>query len=90
MISYLTTYNAEDSILRVISCPPHLVSLQRLRPGELVLEGKANGDTQKIVNGKIVDKTLGEINAFKKAQGHRLRFESAVRKPIAPTPLQID
>ena len=80
MISWLTTYKTGGSILRVISCPPHLLSLQRLRPGEFKFEGKANAITQKIVDGKIVDKTPAELKAFK-VKNPRIRFDKAARKP---------
>ena len=80
-IEYLTMYNSDGEISRVISCPADHVIKQRTRSGEFMIEGKADGDTQKIVDGKIVNKTIAEITALKTTKkGSRLRFESASRK----------
>ena len=80
MTSHLTTYDAEGKILRVISGPSYLIPLQRMRPGEFKLEGKANPVTQKVVDGKIVNKTPAEMSALKKANP-RIRFDKAARRP---------
>lgn len=72
---YFTTYDEEDTILRVISCPADHVKLQRLRPGESMLMGKADGVTQKVVNGKVVNKTKAEMDKVKEANP-RLHFDT--------------
>lgn len=87
MTSHLTTYDAEDKILRVISGPSYLISLQRMRPGEFKVEGWANPVTQKVVDGKIVDKTPAEMEALK-VKNPRLRFDTAARRPTDLTPRQ--
>lgn len=58
---YFTTYNDKGEILRVISCPPDHVELQKLHPNESKVMGRSDGITQKVVNGKIVNKTKKEI-----------------------------
>lgn len=49
-------------IQRTGSCPDNMVEKQA-GPGEAVFEGKANDVTQKIVNGRVIDKTQQEIEA---------------------------
>ena len=82
MIVWLTTYCETGDVKRVISCPREYVGIQKLRPGEQVIEGKADATTQKIVDGKIVDKTVGEIAAFN-AKSKHLRFDTGKKKPVA-------
>lgn len=53
-------YNTIGEILRTVQCPPTLAKVQ-LREGEFVMEGKANDVTQKVVGGKVVNKTPEEI-----------------------------
>jgi len=53
-------YNNAGKILRTIQCPPFMKSLQ-VKKNEFIIEGKANDVTQKIINGKIIDKTPEEI-----------------------------
>lgn len=53
-------YNMAGVKLRVVDCPPTLAALQ-VHAGELILEGEVNDETQKVVAGKIVDKTPEEI-----------------------------
>lgn len=69
------TYNDKGEILRYVTCPKDHVALQKLRPGESKRMGKADGATQKVVDGEVVDKTPAEMAAFKKANP-RLRFDS--------------
>jgi len=55
-------YNIKGKILRTGFCPEHILHLQA-GDGEFVMEGIANDVSQKIVDGKIVDKTPEEIEA---------------------------
>jgi len=57
-------YDKTGKILRVVKCPPAMSKMQA-KEGEFVLEGEANDATQKIVDGKIVNKTPEEIEAEK-------------------------
>lgn len=50
-------YDQHGNILRTGSCPDHDLKLQ----GENTMEGTADDATQKIVDGKVVDKTPEEI-----------------------------
>lgn len=77
---YFTTYDAKSTILRVVSCPADHVKLQRLLPGERMFMGKADGVTQKIVNGRAVAKTKVEMSLQKKANP-RIRFDNAPHRP---------
>lgn len=58
----LIIYDNTGKILRQIQCPSTL-SLLQAKKGEFVMEGVANDSTQKIVAGKVVDKTPEEIEA---------------------------
>lgn len=87
MTSHLTTYDAKGKILRVISGPSYLMPLQRMRPGEFKVEGWANPITQKVVAGKIINKTPAQMSALKKANP-RIRFDTAARRPPDLTPRQ--
>lgn len=71
---YFTTYNEKGEILRIVSCPPDHVALQKLNPGESMLMGRGNGVTQKVVGGKVVNKTSAEMKALKK-KNPKLRFD---------------
>ena len=84
---YFTTHNSEGVILRVVSCPADHVALQRLRPGEFMLEGKADCVTQKVVDGQVVDKTLAELNTLKTKKKFRICFENVKKPPKTSTPL---
>jgi len=55
-------YNSKGQILRTGSCPDSIF-FRQAHDGEFVIEGKANDVTQKIVGGKIVNKTPEEIEA---------------------------
>ncbi len=57
-----TIYNKKGEILRVGQCPNDMFNLQ-VHPerGEQIIEGLANDRTQKVVDGKIANKTLEEI-----------------------------
>lgn len=72
---YFTTYNKDGEILRVVSCPSDHVELQKLRPNESMLMGRGDGDTQKVVDGRIIDKTSAEMKALK-IKNPRLRFDT--------------
>lgn len=53
-------YNSNNKILRTGTCTAHDFLLQAGK-GEFVLEGTANDITQKISEGKVVNKTPEEI-----------------------------
>jgi len=53
-------HNPKGKILRGGTCPDEMFK-EQAGPGEFVLEGIANDVTQKIVNDKVVNKTLYEI-----------------------------
>ncbi|MBA7608068.1 hypothetical protein ES703_15243 [subsurface metagenome] len=55
-------YNKLGKILRVVQCPSTEKKSQ-VHKDEFVMEGQADDITQKIVNGKIVDKTPEEVKA---------------------------
>jgi len=48
-------YNMNGEILRTGGCPDELLARQA-GEGEFVMEGTANDVTQKVENGKVVDK----------------------------------
>lgn len=58
-MSYII-YDKTGRILRVVDCSKTLKHLQA-KEGEFIIEGFANDLTQKIVDGKVVDKTPEEI-----------------------------
>lgn len=72
---HFITYDAQGAILRQVSTPSDHYDCQPLRPGERKLEGRADGDTQKVVDGKVVDKTPAEISLMKRANP-RLHFDT--------------
>lgn len=53
-------YNKVGEILRTVDCPSSMSKIQAKR-GEFIMEGTANDATQKIVDGKVVNKTPEEI-----------------------------
>lgn len=55
-------YNITGEILRTVQCPSSMKHLQ-VKEGESMIEGTANDLTQKIADGKVVDKTPEEIAA---------------------------
>jgi len=55
-------YNEEGAILRTGTCQDSTFNRQA-HEGEFVIEGMANDVTQKVVGGKVVDKTPAEIEA---------------------------
>jgi len=55
-------YNKTGKILRVVECSPTLAKIQA-HDNEFIMKGDANDATQKIVNGKVVNKTPEEIEA---------------------------
>lgn len=58
-------YNKKGKILRTGSCQDESFDLQVQQEGEFIIEGMANDAIQKIIDGKVVDKTLEEIEAEK-------------------------
>lgn len=69
-----TTYDEAGTILRVVSCPTDHVKLQRLLSGERMRMGKADGVTQKIVDGEVVAKTKVEMDKVKE-EARGLHFD---------------
>lgn len=73
-------YNKAGKILRTVSCPLSHRNFQA-KEGEFVMEGTANDVTQKIINigiaGKIVNKTLEEIEADNPPQSFILPKQTA-------------
>lgn len=59
MKSYIV-YDEEGKILRTGICPDEAF-LKQAQTGEFVMEGAANDYFQKIVGGRVVDKTPEEI-----------------------------
>jgi len=59
MTNYIV-YNEEGRILRVGVCPASMVQGQA-RQNETVMGGKANDMTQKIIGGRVVNKTANEL-----------------------------
>jgi len=55
-------YDKVGIILRTVECSPAMASIQ-VKKGEFIMEGEANDDVCKIINGKIVSKTPEEIEA---------------------------
>ena len=71
-------YNQSGTILRSGSCSA-LDFFKQAGDGEFVIEGKADDITQKIINGKVVDKTHEEISADKPRP-----IEIPMEKRLAP------
>jgi len=63
-MSEFVVYNNKGKILRTGSCPKFLIQAQA-HEGEFVFEGNADDSLQKMVAGKVVDKTQIEIDAEK-------------------------
>lgn len=77
---YFVTYNEKGKILREISASSDNVRPPPLRPGEFLLTGvRGDGITQKVIDGKVVDKTAVEMAALKKANPG-LRFDRGEKK----------
>lgn len=57
-------YDKAGKILRTIQCPETMRDAQT-KEGEFIMEGEANDSKQKIVKGRIVNKTPKEIEAEK-------------------------
>lgn len=55
-------YDKKGKILRVTTCSPAMSKIQA-KEDEFMMEGTADDATQKVANGKIVDKTPEEIEA---------------------------
>lgn len=52
----ITIYKVDTGeIQRVVTCPDDSIELQ-LQPGEALIEGDSNDETQKVVDGALVDK----------------------------------
>jgi len=56
-------------------CSDSCFSLQEVKEGESIIEGIADDVTQKIVDGEIVNKTPGEIEADKPPESKPIPFE---------------
>lgn len=56
-------YNQDGKIMRTGVCNKDVLHLQAVNDDELTMEGTANDVIQKIINGKIVNKTPEEIEA---------------------------
>lgn len=67
-------YNSKGKILRTGFCQNDTFLLQA-GIDESVIEGKANDVNQKIINGKVVDKTPKEIKADKPKPSHGQSYE---------------
>ncbi len=73
--TYFTMYErATERITREVSCSTDNVCPPPLRPGEFRLVGRGNGITQKVVGGKVVDKSVEEM-ALLKERNPRLKFD---------------
>jgi len=59
-----TIYDDKGEIIRFGRCPHKDFNLQ-VEPGQFILEGIGNDITQKVIDGKIVNKTAEEIEAEK-------------------------
>jgi len=57
-------YDAIGKILSTGTCQDHMIQIQA-KSGEFVLEGEADDAKQKIIDGKVVNKTEEEIDAEK-------------------------
>lgn len=62
-------------ILRTGSCPDNAFELQAHNEGEFLLEGVAKRKTQKIIKGKIVNKTPEEIEVDKPPESEPISHE---------------
>ena len=67
-------YNKNGQILRTGTCQNDTFHLQNQKD-EFVMEGIANDVTQKIIKGKVIDKTLEEIEAEKPSE---IPFEKSI------------
>ncbi len=73
-MKHFIVYNSEGNILRRGQCSNKDFSIQA-QNGESILEGFANDRIQKIVDGKVVDKTPEEIEADKPPVPEPIPFE---------------
>jgi len=71
--SYIV-YDSNGKILRTGICQNIDFELQK-KDGEFIIEGRANDALQKIVDGKIVDKTAEEIEAEKPPEPEPIPYE---------------
>lgn len=56
-MSYIIYNKETEKILRVITCSKAMSKIQaKEKEGEFMIEGEANDVTQKVVDGKIVNK----------------------------------
>lgn len=67
--------NNSGEIISSGACPDGDVKLQASKFGTSVVEGKANRNTQKVVDGEIVDKTPKEIEAEKPPKSKPIPIE---------------
>ena len=66
MSHYIVYESITGKIKRTGNCPFHMIVHQaRTHAGEVSIEGKADDDIHKIINGKVVSKTSAEILADK-------------------------
>lgn len=62
-MSYII-YNEAGKILRVVQCSPAM-SLLQAKKDEFIMEGDADDATQKVVNGRVVNKSPEKIETTK-------------------------
>lgn len=72
--TFFTLYDGQGVITRVVECSTNNVAPPPVRPGEFRVLGKGNCLTQKVVDGKVIDKSPAEMAALKKANP-KLRFD---------------
>lgn len=74
IMKHFIIYEMGGTIIGEGTCAADDLAIQRVEKGKFILEGVANSFTQKVVGGKVVDKTPAEITALRKANP-KLRFD---------------
>jgi len=66
MKNFIVYNKKTGKILRTGICPSNMLSIQASEENEMVMEGQANDEYERIVDGKIVRKSDEEIAAIEK------------------------
>ena len=74
-------YDDHGAILRTGSCPPFMLDLQ-IRDGEHLLEGRADARRQKVVGGKVVDKSAEEMAEQHAREAARMERYRTKDRPV--------
>ena len=73
-------------ILRTGFCQPSMVEKQTTEPNEAAIEGRGSGVLQKVVDGKIVNKTLEELEIEHIKEENQIKMRRANKLPEVKEP----